>query len=53
MTLLLIIAKALFLILLATLLFLGIAEALDAKVVGASERFCVGQPLTGCFLTII
>lgn len=53
MTLLIIIAKAVGLILVAALLFLGIAEALDVRVVGAAERVCAGQPITGCFLTII
>ena len=53
MTLLIMIAKAVGLILLATLLFLGIAEALDARIVGSAERVCAGQPITGCFLTII
>ncbi len=53
MTLLIMIAKAVGLILLATLLFLGIAEALDARLVGASEQVCIGKPITSCFLTII
>ncbi len=54
MTLLQNIAKAIGLVLLAMLLFLGIAEALDARIIGASQQgLCAGQPITGCFLTII
>ncbi len=54
MTILLMIARALGLILAATLLFLGFAEALDAKMIGVSQQgLCAGQPITGCFLTII
>lgn len=48
------IARALGLIVLAGLLFLGIEEMIGATVIGGSQQaLCVGQPITGCFLTII
>ncbi len=55
MTILLIIGKALGLIVLAALLFLGFAEALDARMVGvpSPQELCAGQPITRCFWAII
>ncbi len=54
MSVFLIIAKAICLIALAAVLFFGFAIALDASAFSApQQRLCVGQPLTGCFLTII
>ena len=54
MSVVLIIAKALCLIALAAVLFFGFAVALDATAFSAPQhRLCVGQPFTGCFLTII
>lgn len=48
------IARAAGLIILAALMFLGMHEALDANVIGASQQTgCIGKPLTGCLLTII
>ena len=54
MSVILIIAKALCLIAVAAVLFFGFAVALDASPFSASQqRLCAGQPITGCFLTII
>ncbi len=54
MQILLFIAKAAGLIVLAGLFFLGIQEALDTRIIGASQQgLCAGTPITGCFLTII
>lgn len=50
----LIFAKAVGLIVLAGLFFFGFQAALGAEVVGVSQQaLCAGQPITGCFLTII
>ena len=48
------IARAAGLIILAGLIFLGMQEALNVNVIGASQQtVCIGKPLTGCLLTII
>lgn len=48
------ILRAVGLVVLAALFFLGIQELIGANVIGGSQHArCVGQPITGCFLTII
>jgi|GEM_PF-4088672 len=54
MTALIMIAKALCLILMATALFLGFDLALQTNaIVSAPQGLCAGKPVASCFLTII
>ena len=53
MSLLPMIARALVLIILAALIYLGVAMALDVGALAAPQEQCAGQTLPACFLAII
>lgn len=53
MSILVFLAKASALVLLALLIFLGIADALDRAFVAAPVERCIGAPLPACFLAVI